>query len=184
MVNTSATGGYLAPGGPSPPEDDSELDGILQAMLAGIAGLPAESVRLLWLSSSSEAPDPNADTCAFGVLSLTPDANPAIAHDGASDGVDVYQRHMDVDVQVSFYGPNARRYGQILGHGVYVSQNAEAMRAVNMAFVRASALKALPELVNQQWIRRYDLTLTLRRQVVCTYQVLNILSADPLTAAD
>ena len=44
--------------------------------------------------------------------------------------------------------------------------------AVNTALVDA------PELINQQWVRRYDLRLRLRRKIERTYPVLNILSAD------
>ena len=47
-----------------------------------------------------------------------------------------------------------------------------------MAFVEAGELIAAPELVNQQWVRRYDLRIRMRRKITRTYQVLNILSAD------
>lgn len=184
MENTSATGGYLMPGGPAPPTGDSVLDGVLQTVLTGITGLPGDLVRLLWQASPTETPPSGTDWCAFGVLSVTQNASPVITHDGAGDGVDVYRRHMDIEVLVSFYGPNARLYGQILSDGMYVPQNSEAMRTVQMAFISASALTAAPELLNQQWIRRYDLTILLRRQVVSTYQVLNILSAGIQTSTD
>ncbi|MCY1560934.1 hypothetical protein D9M68_981320 [compost metagenome] len=57
-------------------------------------------------------------------------------------------------------------------------QNSEAMRAKNMAFVEVGEIIAAPELINQQWVRRYDLRIRLRRKIERTYPVLNILSAD------
>ncbi|MNJ82492.1 hypothetical protein D3C77_819390 [compost metagenome] len=48
-----------------------------------------------------------------------------------------------------------------------------------MAFVGASDILPVPELVNQQWVRRYDISIQMRRQVVRVYPVLNILSAEP-----
>ena len=47
-----------------------------------------------------------------------------------------------------------------------------------MAFFEAGDLIAAPDLLNQQWVRRYDLRIRLRRKIERTYPVLNILSAD------
>lgn len=61
---------------------------------------------------------------------------------------------------------------------MYVPQNSEALKVRDMAFVEAGELIAAPELINQQWVRRYDLRIRLRRKINRTYQVLNILSAE------
>ncbi|WP_288074671.1 hypothetical protein [Pseudomonas sp.] len=178
MANTSATGGYLAPGGPPLPADIG-LEDILQPMVAGITGLAGQYVRPRWQPKPPKQPEPSVDWCAIGVTSTTNDANPAIEHDGTGDGEDRYQRHQQIDVLASFYGPNAQGYGQRLSDGIYLPQNGEAIRQSGMVFVEAGELIAVPELVNQQWIRRYDLRIRLRRKIERTYQVLNILSAAP-----
>ena len=51
------------------------------------------------------------------------------------------------------------------------------LRACRPSGVAAHRVRAVPELVNQQWVRRQDLPITLRRIVRRTYPVLNILSA-------
>lgn len=178
MANTSATGGYLAPGG-TPLPADVALEDILQPMVAGITGLAGQYVRPRWQPGNPRQPEPDIDWCAIGVTSTTNDANPAIEHIGAGDGEDRYQRHQQVDLLATFYGPNAQGYGQRLSDGIYLPQNSEAIRPHGMAFVDASELIGVPELVNQQWVRRYDLRIRLRRKIDRTYQVLNILSADP-----
>jgi len=38
--------------------------------------------------------------------------------------------------------------------------------------------------VNQQWIKRYDIGVVLRRQVKRSYGILNILSANPTLISD
>lgn len=177
MANTSATGGYLAPAGTPTPADEA-LEDILQPMVAGITGLAGKYVRPRWQPGTPKQPEPTVNWCAIGVMQTRPDANPAIEHDGTGDGEDHYQRHQDVILLATFYGPNAQGYAQILADGMYVPQNSEALRAQNMAFVEAGELIAAPELINQQWVRRYDLRIRLRRKIERTYPVLNILSAD------
>lgn len=39
-------------------------------------------------------------------------------------------------------------------------------------------------MVNQQWVRRYDMTVTLRRKITRTYLVLNLKSATVATTTD
>ncbi|MDH0287680.1 hypothetical protein N7414_01025 [Pseudomonas sp. GD04087] len=177
MANTSASGGYLTPAGIPTPADEA-LEDILQPMVVGITGLPGKMVRPRWQPGNPKQPEPNTNWCAIGVMHTKQDANPAIEHDGTGDGADQYQRHQDVILLATFYGPNAQAYGQLLSDGMYVPQNGEALRALNMAFVEAGELIAAPDLINQQWVRRYDLRIRLRRKIERTYPVLNILSAD------
>lgn len=177
MANTSATGGHLAPTGTPTPADEA-LENILQPLVAGITGLHSDFVRPRWQPGNPKQPEPNVNWCAIGVMHTKQDANPAIEHDGTGDGADQYQRHQDVTLLATFYGPNAQAYGQLLSDGMYVPQNGEALKALGMAFVEAGDLIAAPDLLNQQWVRRYDLRIRLRRKIERTYPVLNILSAD------
>nr|WP_175830139.1 hypothetical protein [Burkholderia cepacia] len=45
-----------------------------------------------------------------------------------------------------------------------------------MAFVGVGAISGGADLVNQQWVRRYDMSVTLRRKVTRSYAVLNLKS--------
>lgn len=184
MANTSATGGYLTPAGtPAPPEDD-QLEDILQAMVVGISGLPGPMVRPRWQTKPPKQPEPDVNWCAVGVHETKTIANPAIDHDGSDDGHDQYQMHEELQVLCTFYGPQAQAYASILRDGIFITQNSEAIKAQRMAFYGASDIRPVPELVNQQWVRRYDLFIQMRRQVVRVYPVLNILSADPVIVTD
>jgi hypothetical protein len=62
--------------------------------------------------------------------------------------------------------------------GIYVSQNNAMLDQHEMGLVEASRITPAPDLVNQQWVRRYDLTIRIRRRVVRTYQILTVLSAE------
>jgi hypothetical protein len=77
----------------------------------------------------------------------------------------------------SFYGPAGQQYASQCRDGLWLPQNNSMLRHYSMAFVDAGQMRAIPELINTQWRRRYDFAITLRRQVVRTYSVLNIESA-------
>ncbi|WP_250512696.1 hypothetical protein [Caballeronia sp. INDeC2] len=179
MANDSSTGGYLAPVDAQPPPEDAALDAIFQQLVVGVTGLPGSLVRPRWQPVVPKQPEANVNWCAIGVSDQTPDASPAIQHNPAGDGSDTYIRHEDIDVMCSFYGPGAKGFAQMLVDGLCIAQNIEQIKARGMAFVSTSLIRAAPDLVNEQWIRRYDLTLHFRRAVTRTYAVLNILSAQP-----
>lgn len=183
MANTSATGGYLAPTAPVPPEDEA-LDDLLQELVAGVTGLPGSMVRPRWQPKVPKQPEPNENWCAMGIPRQANDASPAIQHDGNGDGIDGYIRHQEIDLLCSFYGPAAKGYAQRLADGMSIPQNSEQLALNGMKFVRASDIQAAPALINQQWNRRYDLTLTLRRKITRTYPVLNLLSAEVQSTTD
>lgn len=183
MANTSATGGYLAPTAPGPLEDDA-LDDLLQELVAGVTGLPGAMVRPRWQTTVPKQPEPSENWCAIGVNRQANDASPAIRHDGDGDGSDDYIRHQEIDLLCSFYGPAGKGYAQRLADGMSIPQNSEQLAVNGMKFVRASDIQAAPTLINQQWNRRYDLTLTLRRKITRTYPVLNLLSAEVQSTTD
>lgn len=178
MVNDSSTGGYLIPTAISPPLEDSALDAIFQQMIVGITGLPGAMVRPRWQQTVPKQPETTVNWCALGVTVQIPDDGPAIVHNPTRDGSDTYIRHEQIDVLASFYGPNAKQYAQQLADGLAIPQNLEQLKANDMNSVETGEIRAAPDLVNQQWIRRYDLALVFRRKITRTYSVLNILTAE------
>ncbi|MFA9439405.1 hypothetical protein ACDA63_07190 [Uliginosibacterium sp. sgz301328] len=176
MANTSATGGPLTPAGTPAPAQDKDLDAIIQTLIKGVSGLPGNMVRPAWQGVVPKQPASDQDWCAFHISGIRADANPWIGHNGQGDGSDEYVRHEDIDVLCTFYGPNAMRNASLARDGIYVTQNSEGITSHDMAVVGSTDLTAVPEFVNQQWIRRYDLPIRLRRKVSRAYPVLNILS--------
>ncbi|OVE94454.1 phage neck terminator protein [Allorhizobium ampelinum] len=181
-MNTSATGGYLAPTSTQPADDDG-LEDIIQAIVVGITGLDGTLVRPRWQPNPPKQPAQNANWCAIGVTRQQPDSYGAIVHSGSGDGSDTLQRHEYLDVLASFYGPQGQAYAGLFRDGLFIAQNREAMRANGLALYEANEIIAAPTLVNTVWNRRYDLSFRLRRQIDRTYDVLNILSADGITEA-
>ncbi|NSX05089.1 phage neck terminator protein [Cupriavidus gilardii] len=183
-MNDSSTGGYLAPVAASPPLEDDALDDLLQEMVAGITGLPPTMVRPRWQPTVPKQPEPSVNWCALGITAQENDAGPAIQHDPTGDGSDVYQRHQEIELLCTFYGPGAKGYAQRLVDGLAIPQNSEQLGLNDMKFVSVGTIRAAPDFVNQQWIRRYDVTVALRRKITRTYPVLNLMSAQVKTETD
>lgn len=168
---------------PTAPVEDDALDDVLQAMVVGITGLEADLVRPRWQVVTPKQPEPGTNWCSIGVMTSTADTFAVMKHiAGVSitdPAGDLSIRHEQLEVLVSFYGPNAKSYLGVLRDGLGVSQNLEAAQASGLYFTGVMEPgRASPEFINQQWVRRWDSALTFRRMVARAYLVNNILSAE------
>lgn len=183
MANTSQTDGYLTPPAGSPaPVYDAELDAIFQRHAVGITSLPGSLVRPRWQIRPPTQPAVDVNWCSIGVKGVVNRFGPAIVHSGSDptnpdDGQDARQWHEDVEVLASFYGPDAHGFASLFVDGCGIPQNNDQLRSYNVAFVSAGDPVAAPDFVNQQWIRRFDVTLVFRRQTQRVYQVRNLADA-------
>src|SRR5260364_181117 len=106
-------------------------------------------------------------TAGAGASALAIDRSPAMARP------DRLVRDETLDVLCSFYGSHGMQYASRLRDGLTIAQNHQALHEHRMALIDAGELIGAPDFVHQQWIRRYDLALTLRRRVVRAYPILN-----------
>lgn len=182
MPNTSASGGYLTPeGSPAAPLYDDALDDLLQALFVGLTGLAGTYVRPRFQLKPPKQPAASVDWCAVGAMRIVRDASPAIEHDPTADaglGHDTLTRHEDIHILASFYGPHASALATMAQDGITLAQNNEVLQSQLMMYVNTDTIMQVPELVNEQWIRRFDLPMHFRRQVKRAYAVENIVSAD------
>ena len=184
MANDSSTGGYLSPASSPAPLEDVALENLLQQVVVGITGLPGPMVRPRWQPTVPKQPEPSVDWCAIGVVSEDSDDYPVQQHDGTGDGHDNFSVHETLPVLATFYGPNAGANAKLLKNGLYVAQNRDQLTANNMALLDVGRIIAVPEQLNLQWIRRYDVPIRIRRKVERIYPVLNLLSAPTQLVTD
>ena len=180
MPNTSATGGALTPLSPPGPKilEGNALQDFFQSWLVGITKLPNDMLRPRWQPEPPNIPPNDTDWGAFGITSRKSDTFAAEFPDPSNPGYNVLRRHQELQLSVTFYGPNAEMYADILNDGVQVSQNLDLLRLNGMGFVGASDITTVPELLKEKWLMRCDITLTIRRQIVRDYGVQTILSAE------
>jgi hypothetical protein len=158
------------------PLDDDALADFIGSIIRGITGLSAGLARPRWQPNPPKQPDNSVNWCAFGITAQTPDADPyqALAIDGS---VTTQTRYESLSVLCSWYGPNASSMAGKLRDGLDVAQNREAMRAQGLALQSMSGQTRVPELINDVWFDRVDITINLQRQVSRQYGTLSLLSA-------
>jgi hypothetical protein len=183
MANESTAGGYILPAG-APPVDDAELDTVLQKYVVGVTGLLGMYVRPRWQQTVPKQPAPDVNWCAIGVSETDRDPVAAVIHSGDGDGNDTLYRNEVMHILASFYGPGAKGCATLFADGIQIPQNQEVIAKSGLAFVDSDRIISAPELVSQQWIKRYDITLRLRRQVLRTYAVQNVETATVGIKAD
>lgn len=183
MAIDSSTGGYLTPVGVQP-IDDAALDLVLQGYVVGVTGMQGAMVRPRWQPMVPKQPAVDVNWCAIGVQDTDRDAVASIQHNPAGEGSDILRRNEVLTILASFYGPGAKGLATLFADGIQIAQNQEAIAAEGLAFVDSDRVIAAPELLNEQWIRRYDLSFRLRRQVVRNYAVLTVESVQATVAEE
>jgi len=175
MPNTSATGGYLT-------QTASSLDGqalrrFLQSVIVGVTGLGATFVRPMWQQNPPPIPSIDVDWCGFAITSQRHESG--AYHEQLDIGGSNILRHEDVDLLCAFYGPNCLINAGTLRDGVeMISQNREQLLLSGMGIKGFSDITHAPELVNDRFFDRADITMTIARQIRRSYDILHFIGAN------
>lgn len=176
--------GFWTPG--IEPVYDDELDNFLQQIVVGVTGLAGNLVRPRWQAEPPNDPPFDAPAwAAIGTADVVSETNAAIVHDGRSNGRDYVVVNEEIEALVSFYGRDGGATAARFRDGLQVSQNRYTLPRQLAGLVECGTrITKVPSLVNQRWRWRYDLSMTVRRQVVRPYPIYNIVEADVTTRAD
>jgi len=177
MSNTSATGGFLnqteeaLPGGLT-------LDQFIQQTIVNLTGMVGSTVRPKFQKNMPKVPAEVEDNwCAFTVTPIGADANPYQVTTPTGDG-STLQRHEELSIACSFYGPQGRNNARNLRDGFHIAQNRDVLTTAKMGFKEASDVTYLPELHGGVWFARADINIILRRQVNKIFAVLSFEGAE------
>lgn len=177
MSNDTTQPGYLTPTS-TPQAYDEDLERELSRWVKALSGLPDGMVRPRWTPVQAAMPAQNVNWCGFGIIGFTNDDSPAFVQQ-SEEGAQMW-RHEVIECLASFYGPGGQRIATQFSDGVSVNQNNETLNAINLSLYDISRLTPAPELINSQWVRRYDLTVRLRRKVIREYGIKSLAEA-PVT---
>lgn len=183
-MTDSSTGGFLAPTSSLPAEDNA-LDSLLQALIVGVCGLPGNLVRPRWQPTPPVTPEANVDWCALGIVDEDPEFNISLVHSGAGDGSSTSIDNDVLTILVSFYGPNARGNAKSLRTGLMIPQNRETLGAAGLSLMEIQGKSLfVPAIINQQTLRRVDISMRFRRRTSLTWAILNLLQMQGSIVSD
>jgi hypothetical protein len=185
MTVSSATGGYLPP---LPPPAPGPLEGqalfeFFQQFFVNLTGLPGTLFFPRWQSEPPNLPAFGTDWAAFGITKRSTSTFAYVRHvpgvNGPTpvSGYNEYQRHEELDILVSFYGPDADTYAALVRDGVQITQNLEVLELNSMGLIETLDLLTVPELVKERWLYRVDLTVRIRRLIVRQYAILDVVTS-------
>ena len=182
MTNTSATGGYLAPVAFG--DNDAALRRVIHDFIAGVTGIDGGLVRPKWQKNPAAIPANGTDWCAF-------DLNNFMAGNAyqvqIADGDDTqlqYQQNEVFDLNCSFYGDNCQRYAGVIRDGLQIAQNREALFLLGVSVSGGVQITRAPELIDDVWFDRCDISVQMGRTVNSDYPVLHFTGADGTIQAD
>jgi len=175
LSNDSTSPGYLTPVG-AEPDYDQELERQISRWIRGVTGLDADQVYPRWTDPQASIPKNGITWAAFGITTMPRDNMPAEIQ--VSDEQSEQWAWEQVTVLACFYGPQGAAVAARFRDGLYVEQNNTTLRAAaGLSLVDNGQIYNLPELINNQWVRRYDITVTLQRKNTRTFNIKTIQSA-------
>lgn len=175
MPNNSATGGYLNPTSSTPLPGSLSLEDFIHTVIVGVSNYSKPLVRPKWQVAPPKQPDISVNWIAFAIANSIPDAYAYVAmNDNGSTNL---MRQEKLEIQLAFYGPNALENMGVFRDGFQIQQNLEAMRLASMAYNGVTTGIRGPDLVNERWVDRWEMSLFLMRQVLRVYPVLEFVGA-------
>lgn len=184
-VPNSSTGGYLVPdtasADPPAPLYDNALEDFLHDVIQGICGIAdPKLVRPAFQPNPPNQPAFDVNWVAFRVMDSEKDFDAFKQHDPdyyTDGGATITEQDEVFTLLVSFFGPNSHAMQSTWEDGIKLSQNREVLDAAGIKFMGHSRALQVPALQQEQWLKRWDQRVYLRRRVKRVYPILNIASA-------
>lgn len=171
MSNDSTTAAYQTPVGDSPSYDE-DLERLISRWIRGVTGLDATLVYPRWTDPQKQIPKNGTTWCAFGITGIQEDFNPAYLQ--GEESAEQWS-HETVSLILCFYGPQGLAMATRFRDGLLVSQNNDELNRSGLTLLQMGRILSLPELINNQWVRRYDISVDLRRKITRTYNIASVI---------
>ena len=165
-MNTSATGGYLRPEGGV--VSNKDLEDIFHTLILGLTGIDELMIRPRFQISPPSIPAIGVDWIAFEIQSLTQDAGPYLEQN-AENAKSI--RHQDIELFLSFYGSHGQDLAQLFIDGAAIPQNISELDQYAIQFIDSSDIITAADLINTQYVRRFDVTARFRRKTARLYPI-------------
>ena len=159
-----------------------EPDDVLRVYASVITGIDKRLVRKRWLVKPANQPPIETDWIAVGVISVTNEGTPYQYGEKPKkeDDPDVITRitFQSLKVVASFYGGHAYENADQFRDGILLPTNNDQLKTYGLTVQSVGdEIIHIPELLNAQWLDRYDVVFTVGRSVSRVYGVRTIETA-------
>lgn len=175
MANDSSTGGYLLPEVTGESLSGDNLRNLLQEFVVGLTGLSGNVVIPRWQPEPVNVPDRAITWVSLGLSNRNPNSFPSIVHHPDGEGFDQLISHQELELTLTFYGPQADYYCGRFRDGVFVEQNREILILNSIEVVDIGNQINTAELIKNIYTSRYDISISLRQKIIRKYPILNVL---------
>lgn len=154
----------------------------LRTWLSSLTGIPIDKVRRRWVRKPGTMPAIGEDWAALGVTTVKSHGTPYQRAtkgviDVAESGTVTRESHQTLTVMVSFYGEHAAYLSDLFRESSQLGQNASALAKDGLTLQGVvSEVTHVPDLLNEQWVDRYDVVFDVGRKVARTYGVRDLAS--------
>lgn len=170
-VPNSSTAGFL--GSISNIPNDQALEDALNPTIAGITQLDKDTqIRPRFQEDPPAVPDRNTNWVAFGIVRILSDTCAATVQQSATSALVI--RNQEIEVLLSWYGPQAGNYAEVFRDGLQIDQNRDLLNANELGIISIGEARKAPEMFKQKYLNRWDMTLMLRRRTARQFSILTL----------
>lgn len=173
MAQNSSITGFLSP--TNVIAYDQQLEDMLHSTIVGVTGLSSDYCRPRYQEDAPTQPDRSTNWVAFGVIRTITDNYTPVSQVSATETRVI--RYHEFEVLLSFYGPLAGNYAEVLRDGLMLGQNRDVLAQHDIGVVSIGEARKAPALFKEKWLTRYDMTVVFRRRTERDYNVLTLGSA-------
>lgn len=175
FVSDSRSAGYLAPLSIDHPQNDGDLDAIIQAWVRDMTGLPGDLVRPRWQSTPPPAPPQDVNWVSLGCQQQVLNDYHYMGQVDADTAL--LQRHETMEYLFTWYGANASGLSIGFRDRAMVTQNRDYIESFGIKLMHIGNANNTPLLVNEVYRPRCDQPVHFRRQIDTLFPIKSLLSA-------
>ncbi len=158
----------------APPED------VIRLYLSALTGIDKTLVRKRWLNKVGKQPELGTDWIAVGVEGVTTWGTPYSDNQKIPD-IQNRISQQTLKFRASFYGSNSAELSDKAREGLCMVQNNNQLKRYGLTVQSVDdEVLHLPDLQDEQWVDRYDLTFRIGRSVSREYGIRTIIAADDI----
>ena len=172
----SNVAGYLVPTYST--TEGATLEDFFNTVIVALTGLTGDKVRPMFQINPPKLPSNSVDWCGFSINEIDTDDN---AYYEQATTTATMKRNEYAQLLISFYGVNAMINAKKIRDSLQLGQNRDALRTNGIGITGFTNAVRVPELINDIWYNRVDITMQFAREIRASYNVFTILSTHAST---